>query len=59
MAQGAGGKVGKNKKKKSEGGIKAKLGRTKQGLKKQVKSKKLDQIMTKEVQRQDHYIMQS
>ena len=37
---------------KSEGGAKRKLGRTKKGLKKQVKPKKLDQIMSKEVQKQ-------
>ena len=50
MPQGKG--VGKGAKKaKSEGGIKRKLGRTKKGLKKQVKAKKLDQIMHKEVQK--------
>ena len=47
MPQGKG--VGKGGKKKSEGGLKRKQGRTKKGLKKQVKPKKLDQIMKKEV----------
>jgi len=46
MPQGKG--VGKGAKKKSEGGIKRKLGRTKKGLKKQVKPRKMDQIMTKD-----------
>ena len=49
MPQGKG--VGKGKKAKSEGGLKKKMGRTKKGLKKQVKSKKIDQIMSKEVQK--------
>ena len=49
MPQGKG--VGKGKKGKSEGGIKRKLGRTKKGLKKQAKSKKIDQIVSKEVQK--------
>lgn len=51
MAQGKG--LGKNAKKgpKSEGSIKRKTGRTKKGLKKQVKPRKMDQIMSKEVQK--------
>ena len=39
MPQGKG--VGKGKKAKSEGGLKKKMGRTKKGLKKQVKSKEI------------------
>jgi len=49
MAQGKG--VGAKKKKQSAGSIKAKQGRTKKGLKKNVKSRKIDQIHTKNTQK--------
>merc|ERR1711953_687381 len=49
MAQGK--KVlNKNKKKQSAGGAKRQLGKTKKGLKKQVKPKKENQIISKSVQ---------
>ena len=41
--------ISKKKSNKSQGGVKKKLGRTKKGLKKQVKPKKSDQIISKTV----------
>ena len=56
MAQGKSA-ISKKKPPKSQGGVKKKQGRTKKGLKKQVKPKKTDQIISKGVSRRDfeHY----
>ena len=54
MAQGKSA-ISKKKPPKSQGGVKKKQGRTKKGLKKQVKPKKTDQIISKGV-RTSHYI---
>ena len=52
MAQGKSA-ISKKKPPKSQGGVKKKLGKTKKGLKKQVKSKKTDQIISKGVSSRD------
>merc|ERR1712063_90874 len=50
MAQGKSA-ISEKKPPKSQGGVKKKQGRTKKGLKKQVKPKKTDQIISKGVQK--------
>ena len=52
MAQGKSA-ISKKKPPKSQGGVKKQLGKTKKGLKKQVKSKKADQIISKGVSNRD------
>merc|ERR1711893_45787 len=42
--------LNKNKKSKTQGSVKKQLGKTKKGLKKQVKPRKADQIISKSVQ---------